>query len=278
MAALQNHTSPWLALVMGNTRLHWAVFMGNTLQGTWHTRHLHQSEVDTLITRQFGTEGWQSLTKMSVPKQLDDLGENSDGGTIALYVASVVPLQLALWQTYPGLQVITLTQVPLTNLYPTMGIDRALNLLGAGDRYGWPVLVIDAGTALTFTAGNAGQFLGGAILPGLALQFKALQDYTANLPQVNLGAGLPSRWAQTTSGAIQSGVVHGVVAIAENFLADWHRQYPAAPAVLTGGDGDRLLAWLNTKKRPEYTLHWDADLMFLGMASCYCDRQLNEDI
>ncbi|MEL6382843.1 MAG: pantothenate kinase [Cyanobacteria bacterium J06626_18] len=262
-------TTPWLALVMGNTRLHWAIFMGNTLQGTWHTRHLHQAEVDTLIARRFAVAGWKPLTTMSVPKQLDDLEKNAAAGTIALYAASVVPPQLALWQAYPGLRVITLEQVPLANLYPTMGIDRALNLLGAGDRYGWPVLVIDAGTALTFTAGNADQFLGGAIVPGLALQFKALQDYTANLPQVTSGAELPSRWAQTTPEAIQSGVVHGVVAIAEDFLANWHRQYPEAPVVLTGGDGDRLLTWLNTKKRPNGSWHRDADLMFLGMCRCY---------
>ena len=260
--------SPWLALVIGNTRLHWAVFMGNTLRGTWHTRHLHQADVDTLLACQFGVEGWASLTTMSVPQMLDDLAKNSDAGTIALYVASVVPSQLALWQTYSGLQVITLKRVPLANLYPTMGIDRALNLLGAGDRYGWPVLVIDAGTALTFTAGDVGQFWGGAILPGLTLQFKALQDHTAALPQVTPETKLPDRWAQTTPEAIQSGIMYGVVAIVQDFLADWYRQYPNTQAILTGGDGARLLAWLDTQKRPKSVVQWDANLMFWGMCSC----------
>ncbi|MEM9005997.1 MAG: pantothenate kinase [Cyanobacteria bacterium P01_F01_bin.86] len=267
---LPNRSFPWLGLVVGNTRLHWALFSGDALQGTWHTRHLHQAEVDNLIAHQFRAKAWTSLGTLALPQWLDTLGAAlSDKGPIALCVASVVPAQLAVWQGYPGLQVLTLEQVPLTSVYPTMGIDRALNLLGAGDRYGWPVLVIDAGTALTFTAGDAGQFLGGAILPGLTLQFKALPAHTAQLPQVKVASTLPPRWAQTTAEAMQSGIVYSAIATLQDFLADWYRQYPQATAVLTGGDGPHFLNWLQTEKRPKYTLHWDANLMFWGLYRCY---------
>jgi len=61
--------------------------------------------------------------------------------------------QTALWQTYPDVHVITLNQVP--PVYPTLGIDRALALWGAGETWGWPMLVIDAGTALTLTGADA---------------------------------------------------------------------------------------------------------------------------
>jgi type III pantothenate kinase len=70
---------------------------------------------------------------------------------LPLYLASVVPSQTALWQTYPDVHIITLDQVPLQGVYPTLGIDRALALWGAGETWGWPMLVIDAGTALTLT-------------------------------------------------------------------------------------------------------------------------------
>jgi type III pantothenate kinase len=47
-------------------------------------------------------------------------------------MASVVPRQTALWQNYPGVQVITLDSLPLQDVYPTLGIDRALALWGLG--------------------------------------------------------------------------------------------------------------------------------------------------
>lgn len=267
MAAVAQ-TIPWLALVMGNTRLHWALFIDDALRGTWHTPHLSQPELNTLIAHQFAVAGWQSFTTMPVPTLLDDLATHRAAeDAIALYAASVVPAQLDLWQPYPGLQVLTLEQMPLANLYSTLGIDRVLNLLGAGDRYGWPVLVIDAGTALTFTAGDAEQFLGGAILPGLATQLKALREHTASLPLVTLEDTLPVRWAQTTPEAIKSGVVHAVTAVIWDFLTDWYHQHPNGTAVTTGGDSARLLAWLTAGDRP-IQLHHDPDLMFGGMQVC----------
>ena len=87
-------------------------------------------------------------------------------------LASVVPSQTALWQIYPNVHIINLDQIPLQGVYPTLGIDRALALWGAGKTWGFPMLVIDAGTAMTFTGADANQCLvGGAILPGLGLQF-----------------------------------------------------------------------------------------------------------
>lgn len=260
---------PWLALIIGNTRLHWAVFTHDDLQGTWHSRHLQPAEVARLIDQQFTASAWADLTTDSVPSHLTDWRNSRLPATdeIALYVASVVPSQFALWQPYPGMQAVSLTQMPLQNLYPTLGIDRALTLLGASHRYGWPVLAIDAGTALTLTAGDAGALLGGAILPGLEMQLQALSQETADLPQVTMSVQLPDRWAKTTEAAIKSGVAYGLIATMRDFLADWHRRYPGAPATLTGGDGVRFLQWLPLGDRWP-NLHYEPDLVFWGMA-CY---------
>ena len=70
---------------------------------------------------------------------------------------------------------IGLEDIPLEGLYPSLGVDRALALWGAGATWGFPCLVIDGGTALTLTGGNGDGFLvGGAILPGLRLQLQSL--------------------------------------------------------------------------------------------------------
>ena len=167
----------WLALAIGNSRLHWAWFVGETLQQAWDTDHPLTAAVEHLAPH-WHTQKW--LTKILPhshhPNSLcafAPLREQNSKLTLPLYLASVVPSQTALWQTYPNVHIITIDQLPLQGLYPTLGIDRALALWGAGETWGWPMLTIDAGTALTFTGADAERRLvGGAILPGLGLQVK----------------------------------------------------------------------------------------------------------
>lgn len=255
----------WLALVIGNTRLHWAAFDGNALQGTWHTRHLTLSEAIALTTQKFVPDSWKNLELETSPLEQVAPHDLMALDSLPLYVASVVPSQTILWQGYSERHTVSLAQIPLGNLYPTLGIDRALNLLGAGDRYGWPVLVIDAGTALTFTAGAAGQLMGGAILPGLALQFNSLEAQTANLPLTEAGATLPSRWARETPDAIRSGVVYATIATVQDFIQDWFRQYPEARVVFTGGDSLQLWQWLSVQRDRVGRWYQNENLMFYGL-------------
>ena len=176
----------WLGLMIGNSRLHWALFADNTLHESWDTKHLTASDLEPLM----GCWGVGKLPIEIFPPHLIAQWK-SQGETVPnpqspitnhlpIYLASVVPTQTLLWQTFPGVRVITLEQIPLKGIYPTLGIDRALALWGAGETLGWPILVIDAGTALTLTGADAGQRLvGGAILPGVKLQLQSLAQRTA---------------------------------------------------------------------------------------------------
>lgn len=205
----------WTALVIGNSRLHWAEFSGDRLQKIWHTPHVKQDQT-----------------------QLQH----------ELWIASVVPSQNQFWQAHPHAHFLSLEQVPLQGMYPTFGIDRALAVWGAIQTVGSPVLVIDAGTALTFTGANGDRLIGGAILPGLKLQFQSLQQGTALLPLPFslFPSALPPRWALTTEAAIASGILHNLLAGLQFFIHDWRQTYPTSAVVLTGGDGDRLYAHLQS--------------------------------
>ncbi len=173
-------TREWLALVIGNSRLHWGYFRDKHLENTWDTEHLSQS-IGLRIPSEF---------------LLPHIPQN-----LPLIVASVVPSQTKLWQSYPSINFLTLEAIPLKNLYSTMGIDRALGILGAGKRDHFPCLLIDAGTALTLTGVDPyDTFQGGAILPGLKLQFESLSTQTAALPRLSLPKKLPKRWAINTTG------------------------------------------------------------------------------
>ncbi|HEY9608921.1 pantothenate kinase [Allocoleopsis sp.] len=253
----------WLALMIGNSRLHWAWFVGTILQEAWDTNPLSASAVEQLIER------WASgiLPESIFSPQFISLHLSNTTGVLPLYLASVVPSQTILWQTYPAVKVITLAQVPLLGLYPTLGIDRALALLGAGKTFGYPVLVIDAGTALTFTGVDAHrQLIGGAILPGLGLQLKSLTRGTAALPATQLPTQLPPRWAMQTPSAIESGVIYTVLAGMRDFIEDWQSQFPDSRIALTGGDSLVLLSYLQSQY-PEIArqLIRDLRLIFWGM-------------
>jgi type III pantothenate kinase len=255
----------WLALMIGNSRLHWAWFAGAALQEAWDTNHLPVSTVEQLI------RGLASgvIPKEILPPHLLSVYSSDSPSQIPLYLASVVPAQTTLWQTYRAAEVITLAHLPLRGLYPTLGIDRALALLGAGETYGYPVLVIDAGTALTFTgADNHRRLIGGAILPGLGLQLQSLAQRTAALPATQLPPQLPPRWAVETPAAIESGVVYTVLAGIRDFIEDWRCQFSDSQIALTGGDSDLLLTYLQAQF-PETARQLISDpyLIFLGMRS-----------
>ncbi len=257
----------WLGLVVGNTRLHWGLFCQQQVQAVWHTPQLTAAQATELISHQFGVAGWRSLSGFDgTAKDLAALEAIfSTQPTLPLCCASVVPTQTALWQRYPDFREVTLADIPLANLYPTLGIDRALNLLGAGDRYGWPTLVIDAGTALTFTAGTAGRFIGGAILPGLTTQFATLAGNTATLPAVHSQTELPTRWAHNTADAIRSGITYGTLAAVTNYMQAWYLDYPTGHAVLTGGDGPSLYQWSQRLNRKTPELLLEPHLTFFGL-------------
>lgn len=249
----------YLTLIIGNSRLHWAWFVNNQLQATWDTNHLPRTQVEQLTQH-----GIASIipAKISPPHSLDH--------QLPLYIASVVTSQTQIWQTYPTAKLITLADLPLAELYSSLGIDRALAILGAGETYGYPILVIDAGTALTFTGADVHHSLvGGAILPGLGLQLQSLAQKTAALPAIKLPPPqLPSRWAKQTSTAIESGIIYTILAGIRDFITDWQSQFPDSQITVTGGDA-RLLAQYLQAQYPETAsvLIIDPHLIFWGMAS-----------
>lgn len=73
--------------------------------------------------------------------------------------------------------------------YQGMGIDRLATLRAAGDFKGFPALVFDGGTAMTYTAADvSGKILGGGIGPGIQVKLRSLSDYASALPHITVDA------------------------------------------------------------------------------------------
>lgn len=270
----------WLALIIGNSRLHWAWFVGDKLQEAWDTQHLPECVVQKLAN----CRNLDDLPVEILPSHVGTGGfirfacEQTDKGVkpapttfypFPLYLASVVPSQTEIWQAYPDVHIITLDQVPLKSVYPTLGIDRALALMGAGETWSYPILVIDAGTALTFTGADANRHLvGGAILPGLGLQLQSLAQRTANLPLLETQIPLPTRWALNTAESIYSGVIYTIIAGMRDFIEAWLQEFSESCICLTGGDGKRVLAYLRSHfPQVASRVIFDPHLIFWGMRS-----------
>lgn len=227
-----NHNR-WRSLMVGNSRWHWGEWVGDRLDRTWD----------------------DPQPPIAWPDQV--------------WAASVVPTALDPWRDRPNWRAIGLSDIPITGLYPTLGIDRALAVWGAGQRYGFPAIAIDGGTALTLTAvDDRARLLGGAIAPGLGLQLHSLTEKTAALPPVLPPDGLPDLWACDTAGAIASGVAHGVTALVQRWLRAWRDRYPTGTVVLTGGDGPAIAQYLRAID-PDLAagLHCDATVIFAGIAA-----------
>jgi len=103
--------------------------------------------------------------------------------------------------------------------YPTeVGADRILNALATHRLHGSPAIVVDFGTATTFDAVSAeGDYLGGAIAPGLGIAAEALFSRTAKLPRIELVAP-PAAIGRNTIHCMQSGLVLGYVELIEGLV------------------------------------------------------------
>jgi type III pantothenate kinase len=120
-----------------------------------------------------------------------------------------------------------------------VGADRIVNTLAAHMRYGGPAIVIDFGTATTFDVVSPdGEYLGGAIAPGLRVASDALFRLTAQLRRIELVAP-KSSIGKNTNHAMQSGVVWGYVGLVEGLVtrikADMGEAGADAKVIATGG-------------------------------------------
>lgn len=142
----------------------------------------------------------------------------------------------------------------------TLGNDRIAGVAGAckiGKSEN--ILIIDAGTAITFDylAGNT--FKGGNISLGLKMRFSALHHFTAKLPMVSPTENT-ALWGKTTSQAIESGVIFGVVYEINSYIRTFFDMYPKDSTIIfTGGDSGYL------QNRIDYNVIYEPNLVLIGL-------------
>lgn len=138
-----------------------------------------------------------------------------------------------------------------------VGPDRIANAVGAYSFYGGPTVVVDFGTATTFDAVSAkGEYLGGAIFPGIEVSMDALFARAAMLRRVEL-VEPKNVIGKSTIEAIQSGFVYGYNAVVEGMCARFTKELGDPTIVSTGGLGGLIAPLSDTisHHEPWLTLH-----------------------
>jgi type III pantothenate kinase len=117
-----------------------------------------------------------------------------------------------------------------------VGADRIVDAVAVQRLYGGPACVVDFGTGTTFDAiSKEGDYLGGAIAPGIGIASEALFIRTAKLPRVDLKRP-PSVIGRNTVHSMQSGLLFGYVSLVEGMVARFRKELgPDMKVIATGG-------------------------------------------
>ena len=227
-----------IAFDIGNTTVAIGVYDGLKLVRDWHVRSDRDKTCD-----EYGVILLNLLRFAGIESAM----------VKAAIISSVVPPLTPIFQTLcrstlgvrsfvvgPGLR----TGMPILYDAPAeVGADRVTAAVAAYEKHGGPCIVVDFGTATTFDAVSAkGEYLGGAIAPGIQISAEALYLKTAKLPRIEIRKPA-CIIGKTTVASMQSGLYFGYVGLTQAIIDQIPEELGGtAKVVATGGFGEQMAA------------------------------------
>lgn len=226
-----------LAIDIGNTKIALGVFVGEELRSTWRISTDRDKTAEEYAVLLFNLMSQEGLTKADI-----------DGAVLCSVVPPLTPTIEQLCRRHFGVSPLLIeagvkTGVRICTDNPReVGADRVVNAAAAHRLYTGPVIVIDFGTATTFDAvSKEGDYLGGAIAPGIGIAAEALYERTAQLPRVELIRPKQAIGKSTVT-AMQSGIVFGYVGLIEGVVAHIRRELGKGVKVVATGTLAEIIA------------------------------------
>lgn len=242
-----------LAIDAGNTQTVIGLYDGTELVDHWRIASVVERTSDELA--------------LMIQQFLGFSGFSFDAHITGVVIASGVPRVTAelrtMTQRYLGFSALVLepgvrTGMPILYDNPKeVGGDRIANAVGAYDLYGGPTIVVDFGTANTIDAvSSEGEYLGGAIFPGIEISMDALFERAAALRRVELIAPR-NVIGKSTVESIQSGAVYGFSGQVDAIVDRFRAELGEGPVVATGGLAELIAGHSRTidHHEPWLTLH-----------------------
>lgn len=206
----------------GNTRIKLAVYNNSQLV---HLEISNSKEVKTAISKilvDYSIDGViiSSVTE-SIHKALDQLNIKNK-----VVLSNETPLPYKILYKTPK----------------TLGVDRIALVAGAWSQFTYEnSLIIDAGTCVTYDFINKnGDYLGGAISPGLTMRFKSMHTFTKKLPNLEIPSNSVKVNGKTTKESMESGVLNGLIFEIDGYIKHYLQNYKEVNVILTGGDANSL--------------------------------------
>lgn len=139
-----------------------------------------------------------------------------------------------------------------------VGADRIVNAVAAYERFHTSLIIIDFGTATTFDVISAkGEYIGGAITPGVMISSEALFMHASKLPRVDLLTAPAAVIGRDTAGSIKSGIIYGYAGLVDGMVKRIIKEMGTTPKVIATGGLARLIHGLSEtieEVEPDLTL------------------------
>ena len=227
-----------LAIDVGNSQTVCGVFNKDNLLCQWRLKTDREKTADELAARFLPLFTMQNI-------EFKDIS--------GVIIASVVPTQQQAWQEFSNrytkcapllVHGNTLnTGITIVTDNPAeVGADRIVNAVAAFEKFGKSCIVVDFGTAITFDCISArGEYLGGAILPGIGISLDALANRTAKLPRVDISIPVQNAIGTNTVDAIKSGLLFGYGAMVDGLIKKLSAEFAETPQVIATGGMSELI-------------------------------------
>ena len=231
-----------LAIDVGNSQTVCGIFNNTNLLCHWRLKTDRGKTADELAARFLSLFTMQNL-------QFKDI--------TGVIIASVVPTQQQAWQEFsnrytncsPMLvngQSLNTGITIATDSPAEVGADRIVNAVAAFEQYpDKSSIVVDFGTAITFDCISAkGEYLGGAIMPGMSISLDALANRTAKLPRIDISIPPQKAIGTNTVDAIKSGLLFGYGAMVDGLIKKLSAEFSDTPQIIaTGGMSELISAY-----------------------------------
>ena len=217
---------------VGNTNIVLGVYSGKTLLKSWRVRterNTTEDEFNILVANLFSDSGFK----------LDEIEKT----LVSCVVPPMVTILDSFCRKYLGhsprwVNAKSYARMPIQILNPSeLGADRIVNAVAAYHKYQTSLIIIDFGTATTFDAiSQKGEYLGGAISPGIAISSEALFLKASKLPRIEIFEPPEHVIGKDTGQSLKAGIIYGYAGLVDGIVKRMKTEMGSKPKIVaTGG-------------------------------------------
>ncbi len=234
-----------LVIDVGNTNTVIGIFKKNVLIEDWRIKTIRDTTADELNVLVKALFSDSKLVNTDKIKKI----------LISSVVPPAVPILNAFCKKYLNLVPMWITPELVKSLMPVLyknpdevGADRIVNSIAAYDKYKTSLIVVDFGTATTFDViSEKGEYIGGAISPGVAISSEALFQKASRLPRVEIFQPTDKVVGRDTIESIKSGIIYGYASLVDGMVERIKKEMNFSPVTIATGGLSPLISKVSEK-------------------------------